>query len=95
MLLDCLIRGEQDVSTLVDKLGWPQADVSKHLSVLRSVDLVVVRPVGRRRVYGINGAGLKPIHDWTSTYEKFWTNHLDRIKARAEAVAAKSKGKTK
>jgi hypothetical protein len=30
---------------------------------------------------------LKPIHDWTRTFEKFWTRHLDRIQQRAERKA--------
>lgn len=93
-LMDCLLPGEQNVSQLVEKVGWPQAVVSKHLSVLRSVDLVTVLAQGRNRVYRVNGERLKTIHDWTATYERFWSHQLDRIKARAEAQAAKSKEKT-
>ena len=91
MLLDCLRPGDRDVTSLVDTLGWPQAVVSKHLGVLRSVDLVTVRAEGRRRVYHLNADRLKPIHEWTSLYEKFWATHLDRIKRRAESSAAKEK----
>jgi len=83
-LLDCLLPGERDVTEIVDLLGWPQAVVSKHLKVLRSVDLVSVRPHGRKRAYRVNGERLKTIHDWTAMYERFWTHQLDRIKQRAE-----------
>ena len=31
---------------------------------------------------------LKPVHDWVKDYERFWTNHLDRIKERAEQKTA-------
>lgn len=89
-LLDYLRTGERDVTAIVDRLGWPQALVSKHLTVLRSVQLVTVRADGRRRIYSVNGERLRPIHDWTATYERFWTNHLDRIKQRAEANAARA-----
>lgn len=95
MILDCLLPGERDVNSLVESLGWPQAVVSKHLGVLRSVDLVTVRTQGRQRFYAVNGSQLKPVFDWTSMYEKFWTHHLDRIKQRAEAAAQQTKGKSK
>lgn len=89
-LLDYLLTGERDVTAIVDRLGWPQALVSKHLTVLRSVRLVTVRAEGRRRIYRVNGERLKPIHDWTATYERFWTHQLDRIKQRAEASASRA-----
>jgi DNA-binding transcriptional ArsR family regulator len=90
-LLDCLLPGERDVNQIVAELGWPQAVVSKHLSVLRSVDLVFVRPHGRRRAYSVNGEALKTIHDWTTMYERFWSHQLDRIKLRAEHLAREAK----
>ncbi len=90
-LLDCLIPGERDVTGIVEFLNWPQSVVSKHLSVLRQVELVSVRVEGRRRMYSLNGDRLKPIHDWTTMYEKFWTHQMSRIKQRAEAAARKEK----
>ena len=90
-MLDCLARGERPVTDLVRSLGWPQPQVSKHLGVLRQVGLVSVRREGRQRMYRLNGQKLKPIHDWVKTYEQFWKQHLQNIKARAEARARKSK----
>ena len=81
-----LIEGEND---LVANLGWPQPQVSKHLSVLRQVGLVHVRRDGRQQMYTINAASLKPIHDWVKNFEKFWDDHLDRIKTAAEEKAKK------
>lgn len=85
-LLDCLVPGERDVTGLVERLGWPQAQVSKHLAVLRQADLVRVRLSGRRRFYRLNGERLKPLFDWSASFETFWTDHLGRIKARAEGL---------
>ncbi len=86
-LLDQLRDGESDVTKLVDSLGWPQAVVSKHLGVLRSVELVTVRAVGRRRLYRVNAEQLKAVHDWVKGYERIWVHQLDRIKTRAESAA--------
>src|SRR5258705_4789191 len=80
--------GELPVNDLVRSLGWPQPQVSKHLAVLREVGLVAVRRQGRQRMYRVNGEPLKSIHDWSKTFERYWSGQLDRIKQRAEAKAA-------
>ncbi len=90
-VLDFLARGERPVTDIVRRLGWPQPQVSKHLGVLRQVGLVSVRREGRQRMYRLNGQKLKSIHDWVKGYEHFWKQHLQSIKARAEAKARKSK----
>ncbi len=91
VLLDFLREGEHDVSEMVERLGWPQAVVSKHLGVLRSVELVTVEAIGRRRVYRVNAEKLKPVHDWAAAYERMWTHQLDRIKRRAESAASRNR----
>ncbi len=85
--------GEQDVSWLVGKLGWPQPQVSKHLGVLRKVGLVDVVRKGKRRMYSLNGQELRPVYDWVKEYERFWEHQLQRIKDRAERMERESKRK--
>ena len=79
--------GECDVTSLVETLGWPQPQVSKHLGVLRKVGLVSVMRKGKRRMYSVNGPKLRPVYDWIKTYERFWEHQLQRIKTRAEQMA--------
>jgi DNA-binding transcriptional ArsR family regulator len=88
-VLDILAKGERPVNDLVQSLGWPQPQVSKHLGVLKKVGLVSVRRAGRQRVYRMNGEHLKPVHDWVKTFERYWTHQLERVKERAEAKAAR------
>ena len=78
-LLDALGAEEATVGELVDRLGLDQPQVSKHLGVLRTVGLVLVRTDGRRRWYRVNGPALKPIHDWVRTFERTWNARLDRL----------------
>jgi DNA-binding transcriptional ArsR family regulator len=78
-LLDALGTGEATVGELVDRLGFSQPQVSKHLGVLRAVDLVLVRVDGRHRWYRVNGPALRPIHDWVRTFERTWNVRLDRL----------------
>ena len=68
-ILDLLADGELGVNDLVELLGLAQPQVSKHLRVLREVDMVHVRDQGRRRLYRLNPEPLKPIQEWLSQYD--------------------------
>lgn len=85
-ILDVLARGERPVNELVSALGLSQPQVSKHLRVLREVGLVNVRDEGRRRLYRLDGRGLKPIHDWVAAFERTWTERFERLDAVLEEL---------
>ena len=78
-ILDALAAGEVAVGDLVDRLHLTQPQVSKHLGVLRTVDLVRSRTVGRQRLYRVNGPALKPVYDWLRPFEDLWNERLDRL----------------
>jgi DNA-binding transcriptional ArsR family regulator len=78
-ILDLLAGGERPVNELVGLIGLPQPQVSKHLRVLREVDLVNVREDGRRRVYRLNGRALEPIHEWVKAFERTWSERFDAM----------------
>ncbi len=78
-ILDILAGGERPVNDLVRLLGVAQPQVSKHLRVLREVEVVDVRDEGRQRLYRLNGHALKPIHDWVKQYERSWSERFDRL----------------
>jgi DNA-binding transcriptional ArsR family regulator len=83
-ILDYLALGERPVGDLVAKLGMEQPSVSKHLKVLHRVGLVRVRRNGRHMLYRANAEGIRPLHEWTKTFERMWSHQLLRIKERAE-----------
>lgn len=95
-MLGVLANGDsdRDVTWLVEKLGWPQPQVSKHLAVLREVGLVSVVRKGRQRMYSLNAQELRPIHDWVKTFERLWDHQLSRVKDRAERLAREAKQKS-
>ena len=76
-ILDLLAQGERPVNDLVAMLGLAQPQVSKHLRVLREVDLVHVRDEGRQRMYRLNAEPLKPIYDWLAKYEQSWSKRFE------------------
>lgn len=84
-ILSFLVSQERPVGDIVACLHLPQPSVSKHLRVLLEVGLVDVRRDGRRMLYRTNAEAIRPLHEWTGTFERFWRHQLARIKERAEA----------
>jgi len=84
-ILTFLAVGERQVGEIVLAIGLDQPSVSKHLGVLREVGLVHVRRNGRHRMYRTNAEAIRPLHEWTGTFERYWQHQLNRIKERAEA----------
>lgn len=78
-ILDVLVDGELAVGDLVDGLGLGQPQVSKHLKVLRAVDLVRSRTDGRRRLYRLNPPALAPVQSWLDRYTVAVNEHYDRL----------------
>jgi len=83
-ILSFLALDERPVSDIVTALGVEQPSVSKHLRVLRDVGLVTVRRDGRNMLYRTEAAAIRPLHEWTRTFEGIWSHQLLRIKERAE-----------
>jgi DNA-binding transcriptional ArsR family regulator len=92
-ILAFLADREQPVMAIVVGLAMEQPSVSKHLRVLRNVGLVRMRREGRRKLYRTNAAGLRPLHEWTGEFEKFWRHTLAGVKERAEAKVADATAK--
>ena len=76
---------ERTVGEIVMSLGLEQPSASKHLGVLRRVGLVHVRRHGRHMLYRTNAEAIRPLHEWTKTFERLWQHQLNRVKERAEA----------
>ncbi|MFJ9899565.1 ArsR/SmtB family transcription factor [Streptomyces sp. NPDC091280] len=78
-ILALLRTGERPVTELAHELGMSQPGASKHLRVLREVGLVRVREAGKRRLYGLDARGLRPVHEWAGGFERFWNESFDRL----------------
>ena len=92
-IIELLAGGKpRAVGDLVETMRLAQPAVSKHLGVLRKVGIVSVDKQGQSRLYHLNPKELKPVHDWIKQYERFWAQHVDRIKERAERIAKERAG---
>src|SRR5690349_11255257 len=92
-VLDLLGMGEFSVNQLVQKLGWTQPMVSKHLGVLKQVGLVSERRAGRQRMYRVNAGQLRSIYDWVAPFERIWNERFDRLDEVLQDIQQKEKKK--
>jgi DNA-binding transcriptional ArsR family regulator len=92
-ILAFLADRERPVTEIVAALEMEQPSVSKHLRVLREVGLVRMRSEGRQRLYQTNAAAIRPLHEWTGEFERFWRHTLTRVKERAEAKMSEEDAK--
>ena len=84
VLLDVLRDEERPVGALVAATGLSYSLVSQHLQVLLDAGIVVRRPEGRQRIYRLQAAPLRVVHDWTAEYEQFWKERLSRLRRRLD-----------
>ncbi|HWY43244.1 MAG TPA: metalloregulator ArsR/SmtB family transcription factor [Candidatus Sulfotelmatobacter sp.] len=86
-ILNFLALQEKSVSEIVDALELGQPSVSKHLKVLKDVGLVDSRREGRQMLYRVNAMAIRPLYEWTSTFERLWRHQLAKVKENAEKKA--------
>ena len=71
--------GEKPLHELTAQFPMGRTAVSKHLTILKEVGLVLDRKVGRETRYRLNAAPLKEIQDWLANYSKFWNTNMLRL----------------
>ena len=90
-VLEVLGTQELSVNEIVERLGWNQPMVSKHLGVLKQVGLVRERRAGRQRLYRVDAERLKLIYDWVAPFERYWSERYDRLDEVLKDLESKEK----
>jgi len=83
-ILNYLALQERSVGEIVNAMEMEQPSVSKHLKVLREVGLVEARREGRQMLYRVNAMAIRPLWEWTTTFERMWRHQLLKVKEIAE-----------
>jgi DNA-binding transcriptional ArsR family regulator len=78
-ILDLLRERPRLVGELAELLAISQPGVSKHLRVLRDVELVHVRQDAQRRWYELQPEPLAEIDAWLASYRHLWEARFDRL----------------
>ena len=89
--LGMLADGEHSAGDLQAPFSISQPAVSRHLRVLREAGLVTERAQGRHRMYRLEAAPLRVVHDWVGHYERFWQDRLERFGAVLDRKAKAAK----
>ncbi len=80
-ILDQLARGPARVTEVAAPFAMSLNAVSKHVKVLERARLVRRTRHGREHTLALDPAPLRGVVRWTSRYERFWTQGLDRMEA--------------
>ena len=78
-LLKELSTGEKSVTDLLEPFAMSMPALSRHLQVLREVDLVKQERRGRQRIYSLNAEPLQEVLQWLAYFEQFWDEKLDEL----------------
>ena len=54
-------------------------NVSRHVRALLDAGVLVERREGQRRLFRLDGDGLRDVDDWVGRYRRFWTDRLDAL----------------
>jgi DNA-binding transcriptional ArsR family regulator len=84
-MLDLLRNGSLAAGDIARHFPISRPAVSKHLRLLREVQLVRERRSGRNHFYRLNPEPLKAADRWLEHYRSFWTSKLGDLKTFIEA----------
>lgn len=87
-IIDLLGEGELSAGEVMEKLGIEQANLSQHLAVLRSRQLVVNRKVGNQVFYSVRDRILLQVLALMRTY---FQNHLSESLALVREMSSANK----
>ena len=83
-IVERLMRGPARVTDLAAPFDMSLNAVSKHLKVLESAGLLTRHTLGREHHLHLRPQGLRRIHQWTSRFERFWSERLDALEAQID-----------
>jgi DNA-binding transcriptional ArsR family regulator len=78
-ILESLAARDATVTELGERLHMAQPQLSKHLKVLREVDVVRCEQAGRRRIYRLHEPALAPLQTWLTRLTATVNEHYDRL----------------
>jgi DNA-binding transcriptional ArsR family regulator len=85
-ILERLRAGPQAVGEIAREFPMSRPAISQHLRILKRAHLVVDRPVGVRRLYEVNPAGIEALRRY---FDQMWTDALTAFKHAAETSPRK------
>lgn len=72
------------IAEVAGHFDMTRAAVKKHLTVLSDGGLITVEPRGRERINRLNPAGMAPVLDWLTYFDRFWDDKLHALRDAIE-----------
>jgi DNA-binding transcriptional ArsR family regulator len=80
-IIERLAHGPARVTDVAAPFTMSLAAVSKHIQVLERAGLVRRARQGREHTLELDAAPLAEVVRWSSRYERYWNERLDRLQA--------------
>ena len=75
-IIQHLLKGESNVSSIVENLDYEQSTISHSLSRLEECGFVTVVPNGKERVYTLNKTTIEPLLKMMNTHMNRYCKHV-------------------
>jgi DNA-binding transcriptional ArsR family regulator len=94
-ILGLLASSQQSVGEIERQLRMPQANVSKHLRVLRDAGFVESTVDAQRRLYRLKAERLQELDAWLAPFRRFWSAHVDALERHLARMDRSAPSKSK
>src|SRR5688572_10520358 len=91
-IVELLRDGELEAGEIAAHFSTSRPGISRHLRVLRELQLVRVRSDAQRRIYTLDPAPFQELDRWLEPYREFWSQSLDALDAHVRSVRKKRGG---
>ncbi len=83
-IIDILADGSLSINEVAENFDISRPAVSKHIKILNECGLLVIHREGRKRYCRADPRKLKKVAEWTSKYQQFWSQSLDKLESALE-----------
>ena len=90
-IVELLRAGPRPVNDIAEGLQLYQAQVSKHLRVLKGAGLVQVEPRAQQRLYALRAQPLRQLHEWLERYRQLWDARFEEMDELIAELKSKEK----
>ncbi|MEN0056246.1 MAG: metalloregulator ArsR/SmtB family transcription factor [Mucilaginibacter sp.] len=78
-IINLIAHQSMNLNAVADNFDISRPAVSKHIKILTSCGLLVIKQQGRERFCHADLKQLKEVTDWAEQYRRFWSQKLDAL----------------
>ncbi|MDN3546848.1 ArsR/SmtB family transcription factor [Mucilaginibacter aquaedulcis] len=78
-IINLIAHQSMNLNAVADNFEMSRPAVSKHIKILTSCGLLVIKQQGRERFCHADLRQLKEVTDWAEQYRRFWSQKLDAL----------------